>query len=196
MSRIPPQISFRDFEPPAELRAFVQDQVDKLDRFYPSVMSCRVVVEMPHRRHREGNPYHVGIECTVPGRELVVSRDPAADVARVDPYVAVLDAFDAMCRQLEDYARVSRRQVKAHEVPPHGRVSRLEPQEEFGFIETPDGREVYFHAHSVLGARFQDLSVGSEVRFAEEEGVKGPQASTVRPIGKHHLPPQPTEASG
>jgi cold shock CspA family protein/ribosome-associated translation inhibitor RaiA len=187
MSILPPQISFRDFEPSAGLRAFVEDQVAKLDRFYPAVMGCRVMLEVPHRRHREGNLYHVRIDCTVPGRELVVSRNPAEDEARADPYVAVVDAFDAMCRQLEDYARVARRQVKAHEVAPHGRIARLEPDEEHGFIETPDGREVYFHAHSVLGARFRDLQVGAEVRFTEEEGVEGPQASTVRPIGKHHL---------
>jgi cold shock CspA family protein len=28
---------------------------------------------------------------------------------------------------------------------------------------------------------------GSEVRFVEEIGEKGPQASTVRLVGKHHL---------
>src|SRR5208337_4316539 len=32
------------------------------------------------------------------------------------------------------------------------------------------------------------LSVGSEVRFIEEDGEKRAQASTVRLVGKHHLP--------
>ena len=56
-----------------------------------------------------------------------------------------------------------------------------------GFIETPDGREVYFHRNAVLNDAFDRLTVGSDVRFVENEGVKGSQASTVR-VGKHHLP--------
>ena len=30
-----------------------------------------------------------------------------------------------------------------------------------------------------------ELGVGAEVRFTEEAGDKGPQASTVEPIGEH-----------
>jgi len=30
--------------------------------------------------------------------------------------------------------------------------------------------------------------VGEEVRFSEGTGDKGPQATSVRPLGKHHLP--------
>jgi cold shock CspA family protein len=65
-------------------------------------------------------------------------------------------------------------------------VSKLFPDEGYGFLETPDGREVYFHRNSVLGADFDRLSIGTEVRFAEEEGEKGLQASTVTVVGKHH----------
>ena len=49
----------------------------------------------------------------------------------------------------------------------------------FGFIEA-DGHGVYFHRNSVVGGHFERLRVGSRVRFTEEEGEKGPQASTVR----------------
>lgn len=185
--QIAPQIGFRDFEPGEELRDFVEGQVSKLDHFYPGVIGCRVIVEIPHRRHERGNLYHVRIDCTVPGRELVVSRDPAEDHTHEDPFVAVVDAFDALCRQLEDHAREVRGDVKHHEPPPHGRVARMFPDEGYGFIESADGREVYFHENSVLGGTFAELRVGSEVRFAEEEGIEGPQASTVRPVGKHHV---------
>lgn len=185
--QIAAQISFRDFEPSPELREFIEDQVARLEHFYPGIIGCRVVVEVPHRRHEQGNLYHVRIDCTVPGRELVVSREPAADHTHEDPFVAAVDAFDAMCRQIEDYAREVRRDVKRHEPPPHGRVARIFPDEGYGFIESSDGREVYFHENSVLGGRFGELRPGSEVRFVEEAGVEGPQASTVRPVGKHHV---------
>ena len=41
--------------------------------------------------------------------------------------------------------------------------------------------------NAVLNGDFGLLSVGSEVRFVEEDGEKAAQASTVRPIGEHPL---------
>lgn len=101
--------------------------------------------------------------------------------------MAIRDAFDAMTRQLEDYARKRRGKVKHHETPAHGRISSLHPEEDYGRIKTPDDRLVYFHRHSVLDNAFDRLTVGSEVRFVEEAGERGPQASTVTLIGKHHV---------
>ncbi|MGO9847760.1 MAG: cold-shock protein [Methylocella sp.] len=66
-------------------------------------------------------------------------------------------------------------------------MSKFVAGDDYGFIETSDGREVYFHRNSVLDNAFDRLTVGSEVRFVEEIGQKGPQASTVRLVGKHHL---------
>jgi cold shock CspA family protein len=78
-------------------------------------------------------------------------------------------------------------QVKQHEAPPIGTVVRLDRSGEFGFLESPDGREIYFHRNSVLDGGFSRLTVGARVAFAEAMGEKGPQASTVRPLGKHRL---------
>ena len=58
---------------------------------------------------------------------------------------------------------------------------------DYGRIETPDNRVIYFHRNSVLNDGFEKLDVGSEVRFVEEMGDSGPQASTVTPVGKHHV---------
>ena len=54
----------------------------------------------------------------LPDGELAVSRNPAANRAHEDVYVAIRDAFDAMRRRLEDYAAQRRGQVKTHEPPP------------------------------------------------------------------------------
>jgi cold shock CspA family protein len=80
-----------------------------------------------------------------------------------------------------------RQETKTHEEQPHGRIATLFPDEGYGFIETSDGSEVYFHRNSLFNDDFEQLQVGDEVRFAEEEGDKGLQASTIRLIGKHHL---------
>lgn len=127
-----------------------------------------------------------GFEPDPATRELVVSRDPARDERRRDVRVAVTDAFHAMRRQLEDHSREIRGDVKEHDAPPHGRVIALKRGEGYGFLESSDGRSVYFHENAVAEDGFADLSVGQEVRFSEEEGIEGPQAAAVWPVGKHH----------
>jgi len=57
----------------------------------------------------------------------------------------------------------------------------------FGFLEAADGHEVYFHRNSVLPDAYDRLAVGTRVTFAEEMGEKGPQASTVKLLGKRGL---------
>ena len=181
--QLPLQITFRYMEPSAAIEARIRERVAKLDRFYDRIMSCRVIVEAPHRHHHQGKLYHVRVDLTVPGGELVVSREPAEHHAHEDVYVAIRDAFDAAQRRLADYARRQRQDVKAHEESPHGRIARLFADEGYGFIETADGRQVYFHENAVVNSVFARLAVGTAVSFVEESGDKGPQASTVRIVG-------------
>lgn len=184
--KLPLQIVFRNLDPSDAIEAKVRERAELLERYADDVMSCRVVIEASHKHRHKGHLYHVRIDLKVPGAEIVASREPELDHAHEDVYVAIRDAFDALRRRLEDYERRRRGDVKRHEAPPHGRVVELVPDEDFGRIETSDGRLVYFHRHSLLDADFDDLAVGTEVRFVEEMGERGPQASTVRVVGKHH----------
>lgn len=172
------QVTFRNMPTSSAIETLVDEKAAWLQRYFPRLQSCRVVVEMGS--HRQGKPavYHVRIDVTVPGSEIVASHDPAATPYE-DAYTAVRDTFDIMRRLLQQHARRVRGDVKTHETPPHGRVARFFPQQGFGFIETPDGREIYFHENAVLDGAFQRLEVGQEVRFEEEQGIEGPQASTV-----------------
>lgn len=181
------QLTFRHMDSSPALEEEIRRRAAKLETFHSSLIGCQVVVEASHHRHHQGNLYHARISLTVPGHEIVVSRDPDQHHAYEDVYVAVGDAFDAAGRQLEDLTRKLRGDVKQHETPPHGRIVELVPAEDFGRIETQDGRLVYFHRNSVINASFDRLAEGDEVRFDETHGDKGPQASTVRVIGKHHL---------
>lgn len=108
--QIPMQITIRDFENSAALETHIREKAEKLDEFFKHIMSCRVVVEMPHKHHHQGKQFNVRIDIGVPGKEIAVNRDHSEDV-----YVAVRDAFDAAKRQLEDYARKIRGDVKAHD---------------------------------------------------------------------------------
>lgn len=181
--QVPLEITFRNLPPSPAIEADIREKAAKLDAFYDRITSARVVVETPHRQHRQGKLFHVRIDLRVPGRQLVVSREPAAHHAYEDVYVAIRDAFDNAKRQLEDYARETRGTVKTHAPSGHGRVARLPAGDGYGFIETPDGREIYFHRNSVVDGDFDRLNVGDDVRFSEEAGEQGPQASTVHVAG-------------
>ncbi len=184
--QLPLQVSFRHMEHSDAIEAIVRRKAAMLDKFADRIMGCRVVVEPAGKHHQHGNLYEVRIDITVPGEEIVVTREANQHTEYRDIHVAIRDAFDSARRQLEDYVRRRRGAVKAHEITPHGKVSKLFPDEGYGFIETPDGREIYFHRHSVLHEGFDHLQIGTEVTYVEEEGKKGPQASTVRPVGRHH----------
>lgn len=183
----PLEIEFRNMDPSDAVEAAVAERCRKLERFAEDVIRCKVTVEAPHRHHAKGKLYHVSIDLHVPGTEIIVNRDPGEHHAHEDVYVAVRDAVNAAARQLEDYVRVRRGKVKTHETPPHGEVSELHPDEDYGRITASDGRLIYFHRNSLLDAELEDLTVGAEVRFDEEAGDKGPQATSVRLVGKHHI---------
>ncbi|MEJ2007043.1 MAG: HPF/RaiA family ribosome-associated protein [Acidobacteriota bacterium] len=194
---LPLQITFRNVASSEEVKGWIRKEADKLNEFYDRITSCRVLVELPSRHRKSGNLYHVRIDLTVPGGEVVVKRQPnrrwlpgrirreptkslEVRAPHKDLRQAINDAFSATRRQLQDYSRRQRRDVKIHEAPPLARVARLFPEEGYGFLETPDGREIYFHKNSVLNDGFSHLEVGSRVSFSEEKGAEGPQASTVR----------------
>jgi ribosomal subunit interface protein len=188
----PLEIVFDNLDPSDALAAKVREHVAKLDRHADGIVGVRVAIAAPHRQHRRGNVYRVRIEVRVPGKDLVVSRDPGDRRTHQNMYVAIRDAFRAMDRQLKSQARQMRREVKFHVPPVQGVVARLLADRDHGFITTTDGRELYFHRNSVVQGRFADLAVGTPVELAVHgESEHGPQANTVRAIRPQQLRQEP-----
>ncbi len=184
--QIPVQVTFRDMPVSDAVEAACWEEAEKLDRYFDRIMGCRIVVAAPHRHQTKGRLYSVKIDLTIPGGEIVVNRDQHEKHAHEDVYIALRDAFQRARRQLEQHVERQRGDVKAHESPDHGRIRQLNREQDCGFIETPDGREIYFHRRSVVEDAYDQLEIGSQVRFVEEPGEKGPQASTVMLLGHHH----------
>jgi ribosomal subunit interface protein len=184
MADIPLSITFRHMHATPEVEEAIQAKVAKFDRFAEHITSCRVVVEAPHRAQKKGNLYHVVVDLSVRGAELVANRSPNDNPAHEDLQVAISDAFKAAGRQLEEHTRKRRHDVKSHAEPPAGLVVKLFAGEGYGFIRTPEGREIYFHENSVRDVEFDTLDVGVPVRFTESEGAEGPQATAVWPAGR------------
>jgi ribosomal subunit interface protein len=174
------QITTRDVPHSEALENHIRQKAEKLETFYPNIMGCRVVVEIPHKHKHQGRAFNVRLDITVPGNELVVNREADEDV-----YVALRDAFNAAKRQLEDYGRRQRGEIKTHAPILRGRVTRVIAEESYGFIETPDGQELYFHRDNLAENNFDKLAAGSEVRFLEDIGGEGLQAKRVS-TGKRH----------
>src|SRR5688500_3182641 len=181
------QITTGDIPHSDTLESHVRQKAEKLETLYPTTTGCRVVIDVPHKHKQQGRMFNVRLDITVPGKELVVNREPAEDV-----YVALRDAFAAAKRQLEDYGRRQRGEIKAHPPVLHGIVVRLMPEEGYGFVETPDGQELYFHRENLANNNFEQLEEGSEVQFLEDIAGEGFQAKRVS-TGRHHVE-EPEEA--
>lgn len=111
--QLTPQITFRGFSSSEAIDARLDEHIERLGKFYDRIMGCRVMVEASYR-HRHGNLYHIRIDLTVPGAELVVNRNPPQRQEHEDIYVAMRDAFNAAERELKDYAQRQRGEVKTH----------------------------------------------------------------------------------
>lgn len=192
-------------EPSPEIEEWIRAKAAKLDTLYAQLMGCRVMVELPHRHHRKGIPFHIRIDLTVPQGEIVVKHVPSlssqarrlgeneirkheeVNIPHKELRQAINDAFKVAGRRLQDYARRQRGDIKSHVKLAEARVSKILPRAGYGFLTSDDGREIYFHMNSVLGRAFPRLKLGTTVRFAEEQGEKGPQASTVHVIPKRRI---------
>ena len=184
----PLQIDLQGVGAKEQVRAAIIKHVTQLEERSGRITAGRVTVKAPGGHHRTGGLYEISIHLSLPeGREVNIGHTPQNDERYSDIDFALNDAFKRARRHLQDEVRKLQGQVKQHDGPPIGTVSELDPLGEFGLIETGDGREIYFHRNSVLNGEFAKLSVGSRVNFAEEVGDKGPQASTVKLMGKHSL---------
>ena len=183
----PVEIDFQGMTSTPKIQAAVAAQVVRLEERFGRATACRITFKAPSGRHHTGGRYEVNIRLALPGgREINVARTPDADERHADLAFALNDAFKRARRLLQGHARRLQSRIKQHDSPPIGTVVRVDPSGEFGFIESASGQELYFHRNSVLDDP-QHLAPGARVSFAEAIGDKGPQASTVKLLGKHRL---------
>src|SRR3974390_881280 len=183
-----PEIVFEGLPVTPQIKDAIDAHLVELEQRWGRITACRVIVKGPGQRHRKGVCDGVHIRRAPPdGREVNVTRTPPADERHSDLTFAVDDAFKHARRQLQDQVRRIQGHIKDHKAPANATVVRIDPSGEFGFLETSDGQEIYSHRNSVIGHRASRLQVGSRVTYVEESGEKGPQATTVKVMGKHSL---------
>ncbi len=166
-------IKGRNVEILPEWQAKIEEELGKLQKHSnETILHARVeIIGTAHHRH---GAFEVHLAANVTGNTLTVIRQ--------GEYVLplIVEAFDALDRRIREHSGQKQQQVKVHEeFIHHGKIARLFPEEEYGFIATPDGSEVYFHAHALRKGVFEKLTEGLAVEFGQVEGDKGPQANWV-----------------
>jgi cold shock CspA family protein len=183
---IPVEIDFQGMKPIESIRSTIDSGIEGLEKRFGRITACRVAVKGPGDHHRTGGLYEIHIWLSLPdGRQVAVVRTPPMDERYGDLHFALNDVFKRARRGLRDQVRRIEGMIKTHEGAPIGTVTKL--NEAFGFLQTNDGREIYFNANSVLNGNFAKLKVGTRVTFTEEVGEKGAQASTVRLLERHGM---------
>ncbi len=180
--RVPLEITYRNVEKTDFIENIIREKAAKLDGYHDGIISCRVSVEQPQEFQKSGNPYRVRIGVRVPpGKELVVRRELGEGQMHESLRTVVTDAFKTLARQLKKQKGKQHGDVKVHtDMYEAALVVRMFPEDEYGFVKTLTGREVYFHRNSVLNDDFDRLEIGTGVRIFVTDGDKGPQASTVQ----------------
>lgn len=150
--RIPLQVAFRNMETSPAVEARISEELEKLSQFYERITNCRVMVEIPHRHRGAGKRFHIRIYLSVPGGEIVAKHEPSRYAAlrdfeiekhrkdqeltapHKDVYVAIRDAFKSARRQLQEFVREQRGDVKRHEIQVPAGAASL-PRRGFEHIE-------------------------------------------------------------
>jgi cold shock CspA family protein/ribosome-associated translation inhibitor RaiA len=193
----PLEVTFRNVRKDPRIEALIRKQATKLEKVCPHIISCRVSVEKPQEHQRSGSPFRVRIKLTVPPEhELAAIRNAGEGDLHEPLSTVVRRAFQAARQQLQKLAAKQRRETKSRTTREVGGfVIRMFTDQGYGFIRNLEGREIYFHRNAVLGEEFDNLKIGAGVRWTEQEGDKGSQASSVRVVdqrgrARSHRKPQ------
>lgn len=179
---IPLQVTYRGVDKSDGLERLIAQKTAQIDRHYERLSSCRVALEKPH-----GGEGRVRLDLTFPPRHEIVIVEEARPGDGL-PH-AIGRAFDRAERQVRKKGeRLREVQGSSAGLEVNGHVVKL--FDDHGFLRDSVGREIYFHRNSVLNAPFKELTEGMPVYYSEEQGERGPQASSLHILSDHGLLPR------
>lgn len=183
---VPIQMSFRGLEAEAGVQDLIRRKAAKLEQVCNHITSLRVSVEEDQKHQVTGRPYRLRLAVHIPpGHEVVVTRETTDGHAHSTLEEIVRDAFDTARRRVKKISEKQQGKTKHHpDQQVDGVVTRLFPDEEYGFVKSLGGRDVYFHRNSVVDRDFDDLRAGDGVAFTAEMGDEGLQATSVHVVDR------------
>ena len=169
-------IEGQNLEIQPEWREKIEEELARLEEHYMGpVLHARV--EIIGTRHHHLGAFEVHLVVSVTGDTItIIGRGNLFRPCWLRPLMPWTAVF-------WNTPVSSNRIVKTHEEhAQRGKVIRLFPGGDYGFIEDQEGAEIYFHANALKNGKFEKLAPGTEVKFAAEEGEKGLQAVWVKPM--------------
>jgi hypothetical protein len=154
--KFPLQITFQNMKSSVMLEGWIREEATKLDRFYGEITACHVAIEGPHPRCKNGKPRHVRIDLTLPGKDLIIKREPVPscwpqtigegdNLFKLHPlpphhdlHLVIHDAFKTAVRRMQEFSRCRRGNVKAREQSPVVHVRRILPKQRCGALNAAD----------------------------------------------------------
>ncbi len=211
--KIPPEIVVRDVNMTPYIDKLIIRGIARLEKVCNYIISTRIALEQAQGRHQTGNPYRMRVDIRIPDRsDIVVKRSSKASKKSLTPKdeaeleetqhngrsplprrkipeeplpALIRRTFDSAQRELKKVVDKQRGAVKTPaQQQMQAVVEKLLPEQQYGFLRTLDGQQVYFHKNSVLHKHWERLTAGTIVRYTPEIGEKGLQASTVEPVDK------------
>lgn len=181
---VPLEISYRDVEKTEYLENLIRQKAAKLEQVSERVSSVRVALEQDHKSRAVNVPYHVRLDVNVaPGHEFVIKRDSDDGQQYKDLPALVREAFEAAWIKLRKIKEKQKGKIKNHpQQEVNALVDKLFPEEDYGFLRTLDGRDVYFHRNALVNRELEELRPGLGVNFNVEQGDKGLQATSVQVV--------------
>ena len=184
-----PEVIFKDIDRSPWVEEYIAERCAHLEKFSQEITRVHVTISQEAASHRKGNRYGVMVEARLPKHhDLAVKKQKQITDMQTQLPAVINQAFSAMEKQLKKTVALRRHDEKARagDGQPHGTVEKVFGEEGYGFIRTvDDDRQFYFHRNSVLHDDFDNLTVGTEVRFTPQLGEEGPQASSVQVVARH-----------
>lgn len=180
---VPIELAFHGIEHSDALEELVRDRIDRLETHFDHIISCRVVIEAPHRdSEQEIRSARVRIDLAVPGKEIIAVSEPQDhQFKHNDVYSAIDASFDKMERQLRDHAGSQQEGRRDTRFPTEANaiIASIDPTESSGYVELVDGREIYFQEAALQGGKIADLEPGDDVKV-----VVGSRSSSPYPVAR------------
>lgn len=184
--RVPLEISFHGISRSENLEELIRTDAAKLEKVCDDLISCRVGIKLDQKSRNTANPFKIRIEMRFPpGNNLVVTHKSGIKEAADDLPTAIKNAFKSAHRRLKQLVEKQQGERKSHPQQEAGAlVTKIFPDEGYGFIRSVDGEDIYFHRNSVLNDDFDRLEPGTGVHYTATLGDKGLQATTIQIVNK------------
>lgn len=173
------EIESRNVEMTPRWKAEIEERMTDLQGGHNDLIHARVTLTKNRHHKKDARVAEALIVVTLPRRHTITARKEDKTFEE-----AIRAAFLAIETELRKYReKRAMKEVRTEPIPPmRGVISKLFPDEGYGFLLKDGGGEVYFHKNALQGLTFETLTDGVEVAFNVEPGEKGEHATVVSPI--------------